>query len=180
VTPGAGASDTVVVRTLLPALAVACLFASGCASSRAIPRPYPGRAAAGEEPVGTGKGSSVGVSAASAALSLLGSPYRNGGTDPTGFDCSGLVQFVFGQSGLALPRSVREQMRLGIPVPAGEVEPGDLLFFAIDGRTVSHVAIAVGLDRFVHAPSTRGVVREERLSADYWSRRFSGARRIEN
>ncbi|RPJ75764.1 MAG: NlpC/P60 family protein [Acidobacteria bacterium] len=107
-------------------------------------------------------------------------PFRNGGTDPTGFDCSGLVQFVFGQSGLALPRSVREQMRLGIPVPAGEVEPGDLLFFAIDGRTVSHVAIAVGLDRFVHAPSTRGVVREERLSADYWSRRFSGARRIEN
>ena len=122
--------------------------------------------------------STLGASAASFALSLLGSPYRNGGTDPTGFDCSGLVQYVFGQAGLALPRSVREQVRLGVPVTDDDIEAGDLLFFAIDGRSVSHVAIAVDRDGFVHAPSTRGVVREERLSADYWRRRFSGARRL--
>jgi cell wall-associated NlpC family hydrolase len=170
-------SDTVLVRTLLPALAAALLFASACASSRGIPPPQPGAAGPGGA-VGTRTGSTLGASAASVALSLLGSPYRNGGTDPTGFDCSGLVQYVFGQAGLALPRSVREQMRLGTPVDDDVVEAGDLLFFAIDGRTVSHVAIAVGPDGFVHAPSARGVVREERLSAGYWRRRFSGARRL--
>jgi len=168
-------SDTVLVRILLPALAAALLFASACASSRAIPPAHPGGAGPGGA-VGTRTGSTLGASAASVALSLLGSPYRNGGTDPTGFDCSGLVQYVFGQAGLALPRSVREQMRLGTAVD--DVEAGDLLFFAIDGRTVSHVAIAVDRDGFVHAPSARGVVREERLSADYWRRRFSGARRL--
>ena len=87
----------------------------------------------------------------SLAQSLLGTPYRNGGTDPTGFDCSGLVQYVFGRMGLAVPRSVREQLRLGVEVSRDEIEAGDLLFFAIDGRRVSHVGIAVDLDSFVHA-----------------------------
>ena len=124
------------------------------------------------------RASATATAAASLALSLLGRPYRNGGADPEGFDCSGLVQYVFAQSGVALPRRVNQQVELGVAVPDEAIVAGDLLFFAIDGRTVSHVGIATGGDRFVHAPSTRGVVREEPLSAEYWRRRFAGARRI--
>ena len=170
----AGRADTVVVRTL-PAVLAALLFASGCAASRVAPPLHPGGPPGAP---GTSSASTPAASAATIALSLLGRPYRNGGADPTGFDCSGLVQYAWGRAGLAVPRSVREQMRLGVPLAESEIEAGDLLFFAIDGRTVSHVAIATGPDRFVHAPSTRGVVREERLSADYWRRRFTGARRV--
>jgi len=166
------------LRTLYPALAAALLFASACAPSRVVPRPYPGRAGTPEAASRDDVAAAFGESAASIARLLLGVPYRSGGTGPDGFDCSGFVQYVFGEAGLALPRSVREQMGLGVPVPAEAIEPGDLLFFAIDGRQVSHVAVAVTADRFVHAPSQRGVVREEPLGADYWRRRFTGARRV--
>jgi len=64
------------------------------------------------------------------ALTLRGAPYRNGGTDPNGFDCSGFTQYVFGQHGIALPREVRDQFGLGTPVSADAIGPGDLLFFA--------------------------------------------------
>jgi cell wall-associated NlpC family hydrolase len=113
------------------------------------------------------------------AEELVGSPYRAGGTDPDGFDCSGFVQYVFSKAGGRVPRSVREQWEAGREVDAADIAPGDLLFFAIDGDRVSHVGIALGNDRFVHAPSSRGVVRVERLSAPYWAARFAGARRIE-
>jgi len=126
-----------------------------------------------EAPSAAGAGEAV----ASLALSLQGSPYVNGGAGLDGFDCSGFVQYVFARSGVALPRSVLEQFEEGIGVE-GAPEPGDLVFFAIDGGRVSHVGIATGPDTFVHAPSSRGVVREDRLSAPYWSRRYAGARRV--
>jgi cell wall-associated NlpC family hydrolase len=113
------------------------------------------------------------------ALSLRGVAYRNGGTDPAGFDCSGFTQYVFSQHGLSLPREVREQYTVGRKVDAGRLVAGDLLFFRTTGRGASHVAIAVGNgDEFVHAPSARGVVRVERLSDRYWSQRFLVARRL--
>jgi cell wall-associated NlpC family hydrolase len=121
-----------------------------------------------------------GYALAGTALALRGTPYRNGGTDPNGFDCSGFTQYVFLQYGLSLPREVREQFRVGQPVKDRELAPGDILFFTTTDPGPSHVAIAVGGDQFVHAPSSTGVVRVEHLSSSYWSPRFLGARRMTN
>jgi cell wall-associated NlpC family hydrolase len=115
------------------------------------------------------------------ALMLKGAPYRNGGSDPSGFDCSGFVQWVFAhaQDGVRLPREVRDQYDAGRKIDLREVKPGDLLFFETVSRGASHVGLAIGGNQFVHAPSSRGVVRVERFTASYWSKRFVGARRVE-
>lgn len=112
------------------------------------------------------------------ALSLRGRPYRNGGGDPDGFDCSGFTQYVFARHGLSLPRAVREQFEVGKPVDPNDVAAGDLLFFSTTSPGATHVGIAIGGDQFVHAPSSTGVVRVEHMSAAYWARRFLAARRI--
>ena len=112
------------------------------------------------------------------ALELRGTPYTNGGSTPNGFDCSGFTQFVFAQYGIRLPREVRDQYRVGTEVRRNDLRPGDLLFFATTSAGPSHVAIAIGGDRFVHAPSSRGVVRVEGIRTDYWARRFLGIRRL--
>jgi cell wall-associated NlpC family hydrolase len=111
-------------------------------------------------------------------MKLRGIPYRNGGSDPSGFDCSGFVQWVFAQNGVPLPREVREQYDAGQKIDLRDLQPGDLLFFQTVSRGASHVGVAVGGEQFVHAPSSTGVVRVERYTASYWSRRFVGARRI--
>jgi len=112
------------------------------------------------------------------ALALRGTPYRNGGGDPKGFDCSGFTQYVYAQYGVALPRDVADQFKQGKSVKPDAIAPGDLIFFATVSSGASHVAIAVGGDEFVHAPSSSGVVRVERLSSSYWAPRFLGARRL--
>jgi cell wall-associated NlpC family hydrolase len=109
---------------------------------------------------------------------LRGIPYRNGGADPQGFDCSGFTQYVYARYGIALPRQVHEQFGWGRPVHSDEIAAGDLLFFTTVAPGPTHVAIAVGGDQFVHAPSSTGVVRVERLSTTYWATRYLGARRI--
>jgi cell wall-associated NlpC family hydrolase len=112
------------------------------------------------------------------ALELRGTPYVNGGSDPFGFDCSGFTQWVFAQNHVALPREVKDQYRIGDKVKVDELTAGDLLFFATTSRDASHVGIALGPDEFIHAPSSNGVVRVERLSTKYWAERDLGARRI--
>ena len=120
----------------------------------------------------------MGYGVTGTALSLRGAPYRNGGIDPAGFDCSGFVTYVFGQNGVAVPRTVTDQFRAGRQVNGQQLEPGDLVFFTTVSRGASHVGIAIGGDEFIHAPSGAGAVRVERMSSSYWATRFVGARRV--
>ena len=113
------------------------------------------------------------------ALNLRGTPYRNGGSQPSeGFDCSGFVQWVFAQHGTTLPRDVKRQFDAGEKIDADNVKAGDLVFFETVSRGASHVGIAIGGDEFVHAPSSKGVVRIEHVSNNYWSKRWVGAKRV--
>jgi cell wall-associated NlpC family hydrolase len=180
------------------------LSAAACASSGATPRPFPTpggtTARRGATPptapdpasgqpqpsaplparatTETSHPPIDGYALAGTALGLRGIPYRNGGSDPTGFDCSGFTQYVFAQFGIALPREVREQFRVGKAVKPDDLAAGDIIFFATTDPGPSHVAIAIGGDEFVHAPSSTGVVRVEHLSSTYWSPRYLGARRL--
>jgi cell wall-associated NlpC family hydrolase len=115
------------------------------------------------------------------ALGFRGVPYRLGGADPAGFDCSGLVQYVFAQYGVAVPRLAEQQYEVGEKIRASEIQPGDLLFFNTKrrGEGASHVAIAIGRDSFVHAPNSTGVVRVNTLNSAYWGGRYLGARRVQ-
>lgn len=114
------------------------------------------------------------------ALSLLGVPYRWGGSTPAeGLDCSGLVQWVYrGTANLQLPRRSDEMMAFGEPIAMESLRSGDLVFFNTMQRTGSHVGIYIGQGRFIHAPNSRGVVRIESLAQGYWANRYDGARRL--
>lgn len=167
----------------LSALLFLSSLACACASTGAVPRPFPipggSSAPASTGSRDRGDASAVdGYSVSSTALSLRGVPYRNGGSDPQGFDCSGFVQYVYNQHGRKIPRDVQRQFGLGHEVDAGALEPGDLVFFSTVAPGASHVGIVVGGDQFVHAPSSAGVVRVESLSAQYWASRFVGAKRL--
>ena len=185
------------MRALL--MVVLALAATGCAARLAppgptpqpFPRPEPGSAEAPDPPPSprprrdadangaNASGSSTGgYEISGTALTFRGVPYRDGGADPNGFDCSGFVWYVFGTHGVPLPRTVSEQARWGEKIDASELRPGDLVFFSTVAPGPTHVGIVIGGDSFVHAPSTSGVVRVERLSATYWSSRFVGARRV--
>ena len=116
------------------------------------------------------------------AISLVGTPYRYGGNTPEGgFDCSGLVNYVYRDMlDLRLPRTSRELAAVQGPRIAPErLASGDLVFFG-SGGTVSHVGIYVGEGRFVHAPSSGGTVRLDRLDGSWWRDHYSGARRLLN
>ena len=114
------------------------------------------------------------------ALAHLGTPYRVGGLSPqTGFDCSGLVAYVYREgASLALPRNTFDLSLIGQPVERTALRPGDLVFDNTQRREYSHVGIYLGEDRFIHAPASGGEVRVESLRADYWVRRYNGARRV--
>lgn len=109
------------------------------------------------------------------ARQYLGTPYKFGGTSPSsGFDCSGLVEYVYEKAGYRLPHSAGKQY--GSLTPVRVPEPGDLLFFKINGRSVSHVGIYAGNYRFIHAPRTGKKVSYADMRNSYWRKRYAGAR----
>jgi cell wall-associated NlpC family hydrolase len=115
------------------------------------------------------------------ALGLIGIHYRFGGNSPdAGFDCSGMVRYVFQNAlGLDLPRRAEEISRVGVKVDRDELKPGDLVFYHTLKKTFSHVGIYLGNNRFIHAPSAGGSVRVEDMNESYWQKRFNGARRVD-
>jgi cell wall-associated NlpC family hydrolase len=198
-------------------MALPALGSAACATSGAVPRPFPGAPVgvaqgrpsttppSGEDSESSARGASPdpavgeahatpppvdpdppifsgapGRALAEFALGFRGVPYRLGGADPAGFDCSGLVQYVFAQYGIFVPRVVEQQYEIGDKIKPSQIQPGDLIFFNTkrSGSGVSHVAIALGEDRFVHAPNSAGVVRVETLGSAYWAGRYVGTRRI--
>jgi murein DD-endopeptidase len=112
------------------------------------------------------------------AISLLGAPYKWGGSGPAAFDCSGLVQFIHNELGIDVPRTAEEQYRAATRVDVEELEPGDLLFFKIRGRKISHVAIYAGSGRFVHAPQTGRPIEIRTLDDGYYRPRLAAAGRL--
>lgn len=113
------------------------------------------------------------------ALSLLGTPYRFGGTTPKGFDCTGFINYVFRHSvGLLLPRESHSLIQAGRPVPAANLRPADLVYFKIERQKPLHVGIYIGDGKFIHSPSSKGKVNIQSLGLDYWRSRYVGARRI--
>ncbi len=182
-------------RLLLAFLASA---ATACATTGAVPQPFPvpggppattpnappepNPAAEPAPPPPPTTAASNGYAISGSALQFRGTPYRNGGRDPSGFDCSGFVWYVFDQNGVHVPRTVADQFRTGTDVDPADLRAGDLVFFdTVNGparQTATHVGISIGGDEFVHAPSTAGEVRVERLGSTYWAPRYVGARRV--
>jgi len=189
-----GASADILIRMHTPrrtqsflVIAAVVVAASACASRpptiRVLPpRPVPGpeTAAPASEAARPSSGElTAGSAIAHTAETLLGLPYREGGSLPDGFDCSGLVNYVFARHGIAVPRDVKRQASAGSPIDRRDILPGDLVFFATTGSGPTHVGIAIGEGRFIHAPKSGDVVRTESMSASYWTSRFVMARRID-
>lgn len=111
------------------------------------------------------------------ATAMLGQPYRWGGNEPGGFDCSGLVFYAANGIGIKVPRTAEEQFSSGIPIARDEVRAGDLVFMHLDRKDL-HVGIALSGERFIHAPSSGGQVRIDSLDAQPYAHAYLGARRI--
>ena len=158
------------MRPVKALLIIAILALAGCSST---PQRAPTAAAGSTKP-----SLERGEQAAGYALTMVGKPYRYGGSSPKGFDCSGLVMYSYKNAGLALPHNTDKQRSASRSIKLAELRRGDLLFFNQEGKKYGHVAIYVGDGRFVHAPSSGKSVRSDRLDSPYWKKHLSEARRI--
>lgn len=162
-------------------IGVASLALAGCAARPAnAPLSSPEARVGSAESLG-GPRPAAPMDAAAAmvesATAMLGQPYRFGGAAPGGFDCSGLVSFAARSAGLDLPRTAKDQRRIGVHVARREIEPGDLVFMRLAQKDL-HVGIAIGGERFIHAPAGGGRVRIDSLARAPYSAGFVGARRV--
>ncbi len=112
------------------------------------------------------------------AESLRGKPYRYGGITPEGFDCSGFVHYVYRKAGLSIPRTTRDQYRTSRRLPIEKAKPGDLLFFRISSRKLSHVGLYAGNGRFIHASTSQNRIADSSLRDPYWHDRLIGVGRV--
>jgi len=159
---------------------VALLCCSLALSACSAPRPKPGPLPRFTAPT-RHRGDVASNDILFRAIALVGTPYRYGGNTPeSGFDCSGLVDYVFRDvTGIVLPRTAEEIGDIGAPeVERNRLESGDLVFFHHLTRRIAHVGIYVGEGRFVHAPNEGGTVRIDRLDDVYWRDHYAGAKRI--
>lgn len=118
----------------------------------------------------------LGEKAAAVAMDQVGVPYRYGGSNPSGFDCSGLVQYSYSRAGKQLPRTTGQLWSATRSVGRHELRTGDLLFFHIDGK-MSHVGLYLGAQRFVHAPSSGHKVSVASLDSPFYNAAFTRAGR---
>jgi len=171
-------------------LLMVCLAGCSLAGGPSVPEPsqrsgsVPGPGAASRDlssgdSSSDGEGTDLALSVVETAFEAIGTPYEWGGTDANGFDCSGLIQYAYGQFGIDLPRISRDQLRVGSSVEqrVGALFPGDVLgFSAVVGGEATHVGLYIGDGRFIHS-STSGV-RVSDLREPYWQQHFVAARRI--
>jgi cell wall-associated NlpC family hydrolase len=115
---------------------------------------------------------------AESATTLVGTPYRYGGDTPAGFDCSGLIRYVYGRFGYDLPRATGDQIKVGRRVDLEDFLPGDLVFFKVGFWKSLHAGIYIGDGRFVHAPKSGSQVEVQRLDRGYYQDRYHTARRV--
>ncbi len=163
------------MRIRLPLATVALLVATACAGS-SQPAAF-GEASHATLPTARGGDRAAVVRTATA---MIGAPYRYGGSSPRGFDCSGLVVYSYAEAGyFGLPRSATALERRARPIALSELRPGDLLFFHLEGKKASHVAIYVSDRSFVHAPSSGKRVEKVSFDHVYWGPRLELAGRIE-
>jgi len=158
---------------LLAALMLAFL-AAGCATKSPAPPPVP------EQRVKPRPASDKAARIIRMARSFIGYPYTWGGDRPeTGFDCSGLIWFVYRRNGIPLPRVSWQQFGAGSPVKQQEVRPGDLVFYQVNksGKSL-HAGIVTERGTFVHAPSSGKRVMESSLTQPYWIEHYIGTRRV--
>jgi len=132
----------------------------------------PTRAVAGASPARA-------LAAMELAMTFRGTPYRWGGSSPSGFDCSGLLYYVFDKQGVRLPRVAEDQAKVGEAVTdINALLPGDLVFFADSSGYIHHIGIYIGDGNMVHAPRTGDVVKVSTITSGYFRRQFAGGRRI--
>ena len=160
------------------AVFVIAFIAGGCAS---VPR-HPSPPAAEPAAVGNARPAdenSAGEKLVRVAAGLIGTPYKFGGNDPRGFDCSGLVFYSFDRLGIEVPRTASEQRRAARGVQPGALTPGDLVFFRNSARRVDHVGIYAGEGKFIHAPRAGQVVSYAYLDDPYYRAHFVSAGRLQ-
>lgn len=165
-----------VFHSLAFAACTAALLLSGCGTSRPPSPSSPSSSAPTRTtpPLTADQAHDIAIH----ALGLVGTPYRYGGNTPeSGFDCSGLIGYVYrNQVGTPPPRTVAQLNRWGYRIDGGELRAGDLVVFGT-GRQPTHAGIYVGEGRFVHAPSTGGTVRLDHLQSRHWARQNAAYRR---
>jgi cell wall-associated NlpC family hydrolase len=108
------------------------------------------------------------------AKKYIGARYNYGGISTEGFDCSGFVQFVYRENGIALPRSTVDQFEKGKKIDFNDAKPGDLVFFRIYRNRISHVGIFISKSQFIHAPSRGKRVGYADMNLEYWQKSFAG------
>lgn len=143
-----------------------------------LPEPEPRGPSGAPLPERRPESVTLGLDAATLALAQVGKPYQWGSSGPDSFDCSGLVQHVYGSLGIDLPRVSSDQAACGTAVRQADLQAGDLVFFSINGGGVDHVGICLGDREFVHAPRRNVPVCTESLDNSWWQRRYRTARRL--